>query len=717
MIMKKLHLLFIFCFLFFSQILFSQTKLLTIDEAVVGLYRELYPEYIRGAAIRPGNKEVSMVEKNNLIVKSFDLKKESILIEFSGINEILKGNNKKELSRFPAYEWISKDVIKLNPGNCIIEIDVVKKELNKYIELGEGIENVDHCIKNDHVAYTTENNLYIQDKNGVSKAVSNEQNKSVIYGQTVHRNEFGISKGTYWSPNGNYLAFYRKDESMVTDYPLVNTNTRIAELENTKYCMAGMKSEEVTLGIYDIKNGSIKYIKTGEPKEQYLTCVSWSPDEKTVFIAVLNREQNHMKLNQYNIETGDLIKTLFEEKNEKYVEPSHPLMFLPKDPSKFIWQTRNNGYSHLYLYNINGKQLSHVTKGDFEVQEVYGFTSDGRDIILKANKETPIDFDIYRVNISSGIMTRITKDAGNHNAIMSADGAFIIDVYSSVNVPREYVIYETKGKKVSTLLTSKNTLEEYKLGELKMGKLKANDGKTDLYYRMVLPVDFDSLKKYPCIVYVYGGPHAQMITNSWLGGAAGWDYYMAQNGYIVFTLDNRGSANRGLEFENIIHRQLGVVETQDQLTGIEYLKSLGYVDMDRIGVHGWSYGGFMTTTLMTDYAGVFKVGVAGGPVINWELYEIMYGERYMDMPQENAEGYENSNLLNKVDKLEGRLMLIHGAMDPVVVWQHSLNFLNKCIEKKVLVDYFVYPSHEHNVRGFDRIHLMRMVTRYFEDNL
>jgi len=234
---------------------------------------------------------------------------------------------------------------------------------------------------------------------------------------------------------------------------------------------------------------------------------------------------------------------------------------------------------------------------------------------------------------------------------------------------------------------------------------------------MILPPDFDATKKYPVIVYVYGGPHAQLVTNDWLGGASGWDFYMAQEGYIMFTLDNRGSANRGAAFENIIHRQLGVIESQDQMTGIEYLRSLGYADMDRIGVHGWSYGGFMTTTLMTDHADVFKVGVAGGPVINWELYEIMYGERYMDMPQENEEGYANNNLLNKVEKLTGRLMLIHGTADPVVVWQHSLNFVQKCVEKKVLVDYMVYPGHEHNVRGYDRIHLMRIVTRYFEDHL
>jgi dipeptidyl-peptidase-4 len=481
--------------------------------------------------------------------------------------------------------------------------------------------------------------------------------------------------------------------------------------------MAGMKSEEVLVGIYDIKTSNITYLQTGEPVEQYLTNIAWSPDEKFIYIAVLNREQNHMKLNKYDISDGKFVSTLFEEKSDKYVEPLQPMKFLPNDPSKFIWQTRKDGYSHLYLYGVDGKEISQITKGNYEVAEVYGFTADGNDLIIKANKETPINFDIYRVNIATGAMIRISKDAGTHSAIVSADGTYIIDNYSSTKVPNEYVIYDIKGKKINTILSSKNPLADYKLGDMRIGTLKANDAQTDLYYRIILPPDFDPAKKYPAIVYVYGGPHAQLVTDDWMGGAGGWDFYMAQQGYIMFTLDNRGSANRGAAFENIIHRNLGVVESQDQMTGIEYLRSLGYVDMERIGVHGWSYGGFMTTSLMTDHADVFKVGVAGGPVINWELYEIMYGERYMDMPSENAEGYANANLLNKVEKLKGRLMLIHGTSDPVVVWQHSLNFVDKCVEKKVLIDYMVYPGHEHNVRGYDRIHLMRTVTRYFEDNL
>ncbi len=715
--MKKTIIFIILSLFFASDYAFSQSKSLSIDEAVVGLYRELYPEYIRGLDLRPANKEFSKIVKNELISISFDLKKENVLLSLSDLNLALEKIGKEELKNFPQYKWLDKDNLRFFERNNIFEYNISKKIINFYFSISEDFENIDFCEKNKTAAFTEANNLSIIGEDGHIIKISNEENKEIEFGKTVHRNEFGVEKGTFWSPNGNFLAFYRNDQTMVTDYPIVNTNARIAQAEPIKYCMAGMTNEAVKLGIFNIKNQETIYIETGENIDQFLTNIAWSPDEKYIYIAVLNRGQNHLKLNKYDIKTGKFIKTLFEEKNDKYVEPLHPMIFLPNDPSKFIWQSRKNTYSHLYLYDENGNEISQITKGNFEVQEVYGFTADGKDIIINANKESPIDFDIYRINISSGAMIKISENPGSHRAILSTDKKYIIDNYSSTNTPNEYVIYDLKGKKINTILSSANPLQDYKLGKMNISTLKANDGKTDLYYRIILPPDFDPNKKYPAIVYVYGGPHAQLVVNRWLGGAAGWEYYMAQEGYVMFTLDNRGSANRGLDFESIIHRQLGTIETQDQLSGIEYLKSLGFVDMDRIGVHGWSYGGFMTTTLMTDCSDIFKVGVAGGPVINWELYEIMYGERYMDTPEENPEGYEKSNLLNKADKLKGRLLLIHGAIDPVVVWQHSLNFLNKCVEEKVLIDYMIYPSHEHNVRGFDRIHLMRTVTRYFKDNL
>ncbi|MDR2836592.1 MAG: S9 family peptidase [Bacteroidales bacterium] len=712
----------IFLLIFINFISFSQTdKVLTIDEAVVGLSRELYPEYISGLKFCPNNNEISYLQDNSLMVKNFKYKKNNLteksIISLDELNEIITKYDFKELKSFPQYQWMTNYFIRIRLGLSILDIDISLKKIVNSITIGEEHENITFANNKYDYAYTIGGNLFLKNLKSESKQITADGDKGIVYGQTVSRNEFGIDGGIFWSPKDNFIAFYRKDESQVTEYPIVNTNTRIATLDNIKYPMAGMPSEEITIGVYNINTMETIFLNTEGDKNQYLTSVTWSPDEKNIYVALLNREQNHLKLNCYDAVSGKLFKTLFEEKNDKYVEPQDALIFLPNDNSKFIWQSRKDGFSHLYLYDVNGNQISQLTKGEFEIQQVYGFSEKSDAIFIKANKESPIDFDIYKVNIKNQIMTKISSEKGSHNAIFSFDYQYFIDNFSNTTTPNKYVLCFTDGKKIDDLLISKNPLADYNMPDLKIGIIKANDGKTDLYYRLITPKNLDKSKKYPCIVYVYGGPHNQLISNRWLAGAAGWDYYMAQKGYIVFSLDNRGSSNRGFEFESIIHRQVGTVECQDQISGVDFLKTLGYVDMDRIGVHGWSYGGFITTTLMTDYSDIFKVGVAGGPVINWELYEVMYGERYMDTPEENPTGYQNSNLLNKAEKLKGRLMIIHGAIDPVVVWQNSQNFLDECIKNKVLIDYFIYPSHEHNVRGTDRIHLMRTVTRYFEDNL
>ncbi|HIE16470.1 MAG TPA: S9 family peptidase, partial [Bacteroidales bacterium] len=326
----------------------------------------------------------------------------------------------------------------------------------------------------------------------------------------------------------------------------------------------------------------------------------------------------------------------------------------------------------------------------------------------------------YYANIKTQEIHCITKIQGTHVVKIGQNGKYFIDSYSSVTVPKEYNILDLQGRIVKNILIAKDPLTEYNMPKARIFTIKAADNKEDLYVRMITPPNMDKSKKYPVIVYVYGGPHAQLITNSWLGGAQMWLYYMAQKGYICFTVDNRGSYNRGLAFENVIHRNLGQNEMKDQMEGIKYLKTLPYVDTNRIGVFGWSFGGFMTTSLMLNYPETFKVGVAGGPVIDWKYYEIMYGERYMDMPEENVDGYKKTSLLDKekIKRLKGRkILLIQGAVDKTVVWQHSLRFIQECVKANVPVDFFVYPLAEHNVRGYDRIHLMDKITTYFDDYL
>ncbi len=691
----------------------SQTKLLTLEDIMTN--PKLYSASLSQLSWM-GNTENYAYIANNAVVsgKVADNKKDTIL-RLADLNKTLPSLNIKALKRIPALTWINSNTFTFIAENQLLLYDILANKAKIINKFDEGSENMDIETNTHKIAFTKDNNLYIASDNKIIN-VTNETNKDIVCGQSVHRNEFGIEKGTFWSPKGNFLAFYRMDQTMVTDYPLVDIETRIASLNNIKYPMAGMTSHQVTVGVFNPLTNKTVFLKTGEPKEQYLTNISWSPDEKFIFIAVLNREQNHMKLNQYDASNGDFIKTLFEEKNNRYVEPLHGLYFLKTKPEQFIWMSQRDGYTHLYLYDITGKLIKQLTKGNWIVTELIGFDEKDSKIFYTSTQESPIENHVYAVDIKSGAITKLTSAKGTHFPDLSKNGKYIIDRFNSTTITREIDLIDTKGKLVQVLLENKNPLKDYKLGNTNIFTIKTDDN-SDLYCRMIKPVDFDSTKKYPVIVYVYGGPHAQLITNTWLGGAGLFLNYLASKGYLVFTLDNRGSTNRGFEFESCIHRNLGVLEVADQMKGVNYLKKLKYVDSTRIGVDGWSYGGFMTISMMLKNPGVFKVSTAGGPVIDWKYYEVMYGERYMDTPEENPKGYENASLLNNVKNLQGKLMLIHGTVDGTVVWQNSLTFIKKCIDEGKQVDYFVYPGHEHNVSGPDRIHLFRKIETYFNDYL
>ena len=457
-------------------------------------------------------------------------------------------------------------------------------------------------------------------------------------------------------------------------------------------------------------------VKTGEPAEQYLTAITWNPDNKRIYIGVLNRQQNHLKFNEYSAITGDYIKTIFEDRDDQYVEPQGPAYFLPDNPDQFIWKAQRDGYYHLYLYTISKGTVRQLTHGDFVITDFNGFSKDGSHIYYRSTEVSPLERHCYMMDIKSGKVIQLTKEHGTHNVVPCGNGKYFLDSYTSTDVPYNVDLMDRNGKFVSRLHQSENPLKDYNIGKTEIGTLKAEDGQT-LYTRLIKPYNFDASKKYPVIVYVYGGPHAQLITDEWTAGAGIYLNYLAQEGFLVFTLDNRGSADRGEAFEQCIHRQCGQLEMRDQMVGIEWLKTLPYVDADRIGSDGWSYGGFMSTSLKINHPEVFKVSVAGGPVLDWKYYEIMYGERYMDTPQENPEGYELTSLENKTDKLEGKLLMIHCTTDPVVMWQHSLVFVENCIHNGKQLDYFVYPGHDHNVAGPDRAHLITKITQYFKDNL
>ena len=731
----------------------NELKYPTLEDLIPGGETYRYAENLYSVqwwgnrCIKPGVDSLMTVNPKN--------GKETLIATRSKVNEVLSaqaGTDSKKnygsLQHFynTQFPWADKPYMLIKSAKGYIVYDFEKNEIVKaYPQATEQKgANIDFTAEGGHIAYTVGNNLYVD-----NHAVTNEP-EGIVCGQSVHRNEFGISKGTFWSPTGNLLAFYRMDESMVTQYPLVDVTARIGTVENIRYPMAGMTSHKVSVGIYNPATQKTVYLNTGDPTDRYFTNISWAPDEKSLFLIEVNRDQNHSKLCQYNAETGELMQTLIEETHPKYVEPQTPIVFLPWDSNKFIYQSQRDGYNHLYVYDLaklsanqpqkldaeaiekmwslvqkvgSGKNVKEaagvqLTQGEWLVQGILGFNAKKKEVIITATKESPLQSNVYKVNVNNGKITLLDNGQGVHNAQLSASGTYLLDNWSAPDVPRIIDIASTaNGKESVRLLTAKNPFEGFIMPRVEVGTLKAADGKTDLYYRLIKPADFDPAKKYPAIIYVYGGPHAQMLVNNWNYAARGWDIYMANRGYIMLTLDNRGSSNRGLEFENCTFRHLGIEEGKDQVKGAEFLQSLPYVDADRIGVHGWSFGGHMTTALMLRYPEIFKVGVAGGPVIDWKFYEVMYGERYMDTPQANPEGYKQCDLKNLAGQLKGHLLIIHDDHDRTCVPQHTLSFMKACVDARTYPDLFIYPTHDHNVLGRDRVHLHEKITRYFDDYL
>ena len=705
-----------------------------------------------------GNNYRNMVAKNRwctwwgdeLIHQDIDAcylvnKKNGKETKLFGINDINQAiGNTKDIKVHALYNaefpFAGKSIVMVNNGSKTYYVDWKKRKLVSEQDYEDGESLLEANAQQTAFAYLKDSNLYVRDSKGKTIQLSTDGSRSIVYGQSVHRDEFGISKGTFWSPNGEKLAFYRMDQSMVTDYPQVNipeidyfnhpeTQSCIATAAPDKYPMAGETSHKVTVGVFDVKTDKTIYLKAGDPTDRYFTNIAWSPDCKTIYMFELNRDQNDCRLTAYSAETGEKTGELYRETDDKYVEPLHPIQFLPWDSNSFIMQSRKDGYNHLYLCtlgkhgsrmasNTESLEIKQLTSGKFEVMEVLGFYPAHKSIIIASNECSPIQRNIFLVDVQSGKRTMI-DDCGKgwHNATLSESGKYLVDNYSTPTVPRKIAIINNELGDRIPYFTAENPWKGYNVPEYSCGTIKAADGETDLYYRMVKPVNFDPKKKYPTIIYVYGGPHAHNVDARWNYCSRGWETYMAEKGYLLFILDNRGSENRGKAFEQVTFRQLGQEEMKDQMKGVEYLKSLPYVDADRLGVHGWSFGGFMTISLMTNYPDVFKVGVAGGPVIDWHWYEVMYGERYMDTPQTNPEGYKKTSLLYTAKNLKGKLQIIQGYNDVTVVPQHCLTFLKACIAAGTQPDFFMYPGEPHNMRGHQSTHLHERISQYFFDYL
>ena len=625
-------------------------------------------------------------------------------------------NSSETLSYFPEFYYYNNTITYIS-GTKLYVYNLIKKSRSIIYTFSSVPKNIEPSPAVFPLAYTIGNNLFLVTNEGKQIAVTNETNTNIISGQVVSRNEFGIEHGSYWSPNGNCLAYYCKDVTDVTGYPLITSENEKTVVTDIKYPIAGTDNEKVSLKIINFRTNNTVTLKINDFDDLYITCVTWDPSEESIYAGILNRDQDHLDFNKYDITTGEKINTLFEEENEKYVEPAGPALFIKSNPSRFLWLSRRDGYNHIYLYDTSGKLINQVTRGDWEVTGIHGTNRSGNYVFYTATRGNPMERHVFLTDMTEMQTVKLTGYGGMHNSWFSPDGKYFVDQFNEYGTPTRTFLMNSTGKMMSEIFTATNPLKDYKMGERIIGTIKAADDMTDLYYRLIKPVDFDSTKKYPVILLVYGGPHIQLVQDEWPDKYEIWLQSMAQKGYIGFTLDSRGSSARGFDFESVIYRNLGQNEMKDQVKGIEFLKQFKWVDESRIGVHGWSFGGFMTISLMLNYPEMFKTGVAGGGVTDWKLYEIMYGERYMDTPGENPEGYSLTCVNNKVKQLKGKLLIIHGGVDTVVVEQNGRKFVNECIHNNVPVDYFIYHEHAHHVVGYDRRHLIEKLTLYFEENL
>lgn len=685
----------------------AERKLLSIEDVVLNrdLTAKTYPVRWVGES-----DSYSIVEQQELVAYDARTGKKRTLITLEKVNELLQTNFKT----FPAYSFDNAQSLVLSAHNRRNVIDLKTLTITSQNAIPTGGANLTRQSGNGPLyAYTKDNNLYLWD--GAKEiAVTSYEDKNIVCGQSVSRNEFGISGGIFFSPDATKLAFYRKDESRVTDFPLLDITTRTGTLKSIKYPMNGMPSEHVSLGVYDIATGKTTYLQvTDFDEERYLTNITWSPDSKRIYIQVLDRAQKNVHLNSYDAATGSQLKQILTEHNDRWVEPQHTLVFLESDPSRFIYSTDNrDGYWNLYLCNDEG-DVQRLTKTDASVQYV---AQDAKYVYYTSAEVSPVDNHLFRVEIATGKQTRLTKAEGWHTATVSKSGKYFLDTYSSLNVPRVVELGRTDGKPARELFRAEDPTVGYNYAPIELGTVKSADGKYDNYYRLIKPLDFDPQKKYPVLLTQYSGPGSQQVADSF---SLGWENVMVANGYIVVCCDGRGTGYMGEQFKKQTYGNLGELEVEDQISFARYMAAQSYVDADRIGIYGWSYGGFMALGCALKGDGLFKMSIAVAPVTSWRYYDTIYTEIYNGLPQENPAGYDDNSPINFADRLSDRtkLLIMHGTADDNVHFQNTVEMCHALNRAGKQYDMMIYPDQNHSMAPSYSTLIREKMIQYTLDNL
>ena len=633
------------------------------------------------------------------------------------------------------YQWAPDSNSLLFIGtNSMVILDLKTMQAKPVVSSEKEIEDPKFSPDGKWVSFSRDANLFaVNLASGETRTLTTGGNEEVLKGKLdwVYPEELDTRTAYWWSPDSSKIAYYEMDERPVTRYPIMDMSSPTGGTEYTRYPQAGEANPIVRVGVVEVNgagaNHETRWMDTGPNTDGYLARVNWLPDSRRIAIQRLNRGQNQLDLLFCDVSNGSS-KIALTETDKYWLNISDDLYFF-SDNKRFLWSSERSGYRHFYIYDDSGKELMQLTSGDWGISDLGGFGPGAMNhpavdelrgyVYFTSNKDNVLESQLYRVSLNDKSLTRITKDAGSNTSRISPDLSWFINSYSNATTPTRQDLYRMDGTRVAVINDGNvPDLAQYRLTPQEFVEVTADDG-TKLQASIIKPLDFDPSKKYPVLINVYGGPHVQLVRNSW--GSLGYLMHevLAAKGYLVFTLDNRGSWGRGHAFETPIYHQLGKIELQDQLAGVRYLKSLGYVDPARIGITGGSYGGYMTLEALFNAPDAFKAGISDAPVTDWKLYDTIYTERYMGRPQDNPEGYKNSSPVNQAQHLKGKLMLVHGTGDDNVHFANSVEVLNALIDSGLYPDQLmVFPGRGHGISdAAARVLMYRRIMEFTLNNL
>jgi dipeptidyl-peptidase 4 len=707
-------------FLLFLIFLFAQ--FLSADPTKKNLTVELVS--VKNALIEPSISEIQWSPHGNQISYFRNKGEDNLLFTFDvkTHQQHLLFDSTSEKFKLSGYEWSPKsDSILLQSETDLWLFDVKTGNKKQLTSDPDEEECVAFAPTGDRIAFVKKNNIYTIDiDSGKLQQLTDDGTDKIFNGKLdwVYSEELGRDedRAYEWSPDGKKIFYLRLDESKVQQYPIVDYSTVPVSTTWQQYPKAGSPNPTPSVHVVDVDGKKTWTSKLSSDAEYIGPRFSWTPDSKSVSYLTLNRDQTELNVHLWNPEQKDSV--LLTEKDPYWIDTVDPPRFL-KNGKQFLWFSQRDGWLHLYLYNNDGQLVNQMTRGDWMIEQLaedQTFVDEQHGWVYFASTQLdPKERHIYRIRFD-GVLQQLTKESGTHKPMLSPDGNFLIDTFSSVEQPPQVYLLQTDGSEITTIDQPKNELAKYNLSKPEWIELRADDG-TKLYSVLWKPSDFDPSKKYPVIIYVYGGPWGEEVKNEWVRNTL-LTHLFTQNGFLVWTLDNRGTPGRGHAFQtSAIYKRSGEIELQDQLTGVDYLKSLSYVDPARIGIWGWSYGGYFTLYAVT-HSNAFKCAVAGAPVTDWKFYDTIYTERTMKTPQENPEGYKKSSPLESAANLQSNLLIIHGLADDNVHPQNTINFINALVKARKSYQLHLQPGQKHGFRADEAtIYLNQRLLDFFLKNL